>query len=201
MRAHGIINFSNIIILYSSSLLFHYIFKKYSFIITFKYISVVFQKLHSFLYVSGNPCPKVWINCVPLSSYLSLSFSIIPCVCIRARRIGGMPRITNHESVNLERESGVEQMNSRRGRRISQLLNLAEANASFVDDGLVKQGITVQRHFCFDAKVWDHLLTQKDKRDRWPLYILNRWKGIHISVTYIKHYWISWITFVENIVS
>ena len=105
------------------------------------------------LSLSGNP--KV-INCtlsslslsLSLSPFLppslplplSLSLSIIPCVCIRARRIGGMPRITNHESVNLERESGVEQMNSRRGRRISQLLNLAEANASFVEKRTRKAG-------------------------------------------------------------
>lgn len=43
----------------------------------------------------------------------------------------------------LKGESGVEQMNSRRWRRISRLLNLAEANASFVDNGIVKQGIAI----------------------------------------------------------
>lgn len=43
----------------------------------------------------------------------------------------------------LEGESGVEQMNQRRRRRISRLLNLAEANASFVEMGIVKQGIAI----------------------------------------------------------
>jgi len=86
-------------------------------------------------------------------------------VCIRTRCIGGMPRITNRESQSTSRESGVEQMNSRRGRRISQLLNLAEANASFVKNRLIKQGIAVQHHFCFDAKVRDHLFMRKDKKE------------------------------------
>lgn len=38
---------------------------------------------------------------------LSHSLFIIPCVCICARRIGGMPRITNHESQSTSRGNQV----------------------------------------------------------------------------------------------
>lgn len=44
------------------------------------------------------------------------------------------------EAVNQEEESGVEQMNSRWRRRIYRLLNLAEANASFVEGRNRKTG-------------------------------------------------------------
>lgn len=75
----------------------------------------------------------------------------------------------------------MEQMNSRRGKRISRLLNLAEANASFVGEGIVKQGIPVQRS-CLDAKARDHLLMRERVKgtDRSPFgatkwnLILNR---------------------------
>lgn len=83
---------------------------------------------------------KLRISLFPSAS-LSLS-SHHPSVRVHSRT-PHRRNATHHqprEAVNLEKESGVEQMNSRRRKRISRLLNLAEANVSFVEEGNRKAG-------------------------------------------------------------
>lgn len=77
---------------------------------TYRCIMYVFLKFYSFLYVlREHRCPRVWINCAFLSFPLSLFLSsfIPPCVCIRVRRIGGMPRITSYERQSTSRRNQV----------------------------------------------------------------------------------------------
>lgn len=104
---------------------------------------------------------------ISLFPSVSVPFFLHPFVRVHSRT-PHRRNATHHqprEAVNLEKKSGVEQMNSRRGKRISRLLNLAEANASFVEEGIVKQGIPVQRS-CLGAKARDHLLMRKGKKNR-----------------------------------